>query len=44
MSPANAESFKMWAEDEKVCGPVDISTLVEWIQDDRVLPETFVQF
>jgi len=43
MSPATAESFRMWAEDEKVYGPVDIATLVQWIQDDRVLPETFVQ-
>src|SRR6266567_7998532 len=40
---SDAESFKMWAEDETVYGPVDISTLVQWIQDDRVLPETFVQ-
>jgi len=33
----------MWAENETVYGPVDISTLVQWIQDDRVFPETFVQ-
>jgi len=33
----------MWAEDESVYGPVDIGTLEEWIQDDRVFPETFVQ-
>ena len=40
---SDAESFKMWAEDETVYGPVDIATLVQWIQDDRVFPETFVQ-
>jgi len=34
-----AESFKMWAEDESMYGPVDIGTLEEWIQDDRVFPE-----
>ncbi len=33
----------MWAEDEKVYGPVAIAILVQWIQDDRVFPETFVQ-
>jgi hypothetical protein len=43
MSAASAESFKMWAEDEKVYGPVDIATLVQWIQDDRCFLETFVQ-
>jgi hypothetical protein len=43
MRDANAESFKMWSEDEHVYGPVDTATLIQWIQDDRVLPETFVQ-
>ena len=43
MSQSSAESFKMWAEDEKVYGPVDMATLVQWIQDDRVFLETFVQ-
>jgi hypothetical protein len=40
---ANAESFKLWAEDEKVYGPVDVATLLEWIQDERLFPGTFVQ-
>ena len=43
VSNANAESFKMWAEDEQVYGPVDTATLIEWIQNNRVFPETFVQ-
>lgn len=43
MSDTNAESFRMWADDENVYGPVDTATLVQWIQDDRVFPETFVQ-
>ena len=42
-SESFTESFKMWAEDEKVYGPVAIAILVQWIQDDRVFPETFVQ-
>jgi len=42
-SDPSTESFKMWAEDEKVYGPVDTATMVEWIQDERVFPQTFVQ-
>jgi hypothetical protein len=41
--PARADSFKLWAEDEKVYGPVDVNTLHQWIQDARLFPETFVQ-
>jgi signal-transduction protein with cAMP-binding, CBS, and nucleotidyltransferase domain len=33
----------MWAEDEQVYGPVDVNTLHQWIQDQRLFPETFVQ-
>lgn len=43
MNGTNAELFKMWAGDENVYGPVDTATLVQWIQDDRVFAETFVQ-
>src|SRR5262245_18577495 len=43
MSDAQAESFKMWTADAQVRGPVDTATLIQWIQDDRVLRETFVQ-
>lgn len=40
---ASADSFKMWAEDEKVYGPVGVETLFQWIQEKRLFPETFVQ-
>ena len=43
MSSVSAESFRMWGEDEKVYGPVDTATLVQWIEDDRLFPESFVQ-
>ena len=43
VSDAKAESYRMWAEDEQVYGPVDTATLLQWIQDNRVFPETFVQ-
>jgi CRP-like cAMP-binding protein len=39
--PANAE-FKIWAADDVVYGPVPVSTLVQWVQDERVLPNTWV--
>lgn len=44
MSLEKAASFKVWAEDNTVYGPVDLDTVVQWIQDERVFPETFVQF
>jgi len=40
-NPANAE-FKIWAADDVVYGPVPVSTLVQWVQDERVLPNTWV--
>ena len=43
MSLGSADSFKVWAEDDTAYGPVDAATLIRWIQDERVLPETFVQ-
>lgn len=43
MSTGNTESFKVWAEDNTAYGPVDVATLVKWIQDERVFPGTFVQ-
>jgi hypothetical protein len=43
MSLGNDDSFKVWADDDSAYGPVDAATLIQWIQDERVLPETFVQ-
>lgn len=43
MSTVNTESFKVWAENDAAYGPVDLATLIQWIQDERVLPATFVQ-
>jgi hypothetical protein len=40
---ASADSFKLWAEDEKVYGPVNADTLLQWFQDGRLVPETFLQ-
>jgi hypothetical protein len=35
-------SFKIWAVDDVVYGPVDLPTLAEWVRDERVLGETWV--
>jgi hypothetical protein len=43
MSQSSAETFRLWAEDNQIYGPVDTPTLIQWIQDERVFPETFVQ-
>lgn len=43
MSAASSESFKVWADDDQAYGPVDSATLISWIKDERVFPETFVQ-
>ena len=43
MNTGSADSFKVWAEDDTAYGPVDAAALIQWIQDGRVLPETFVQ-
>jgi len=39
---ATANEFFIWGIDHAVYGPVDLSTLVEWIKDGRVLAETWV--
>lgn len=43
ISNLNGRSYKVWAEDAAAYGPVDVATLAQWIQEDRVFPETFVQ-
>ena len=34
---AQEASFKIWAVDDVVYGPVDSATLTEWVRDERVL-------
>ncbi len=42
MSSAAEETFKVWAEDNMVYGPIDLPTLIRWVQENRVLAETWV--
>ena len=37
-----APAFKIWAVDDVVYGPVDLTTLVDWVGDERVLAGTWV--
>ncbi|MFO1487381.1 MAG: cyclic nucleotide-binding domain-containing protein [Verrucomicrobiota bacterium] len=39
--PANDRYF-IWGIDESAYGPVDHATLINWIKDERVLPDTWV--
>jgi hypothetical protein len=34
--------YKIWAVDGVVYGPVELPTLISWIKDERVLPETWI--
>jgi CRP-like cAMP-binding protein len=36
------DSYKVWAADNMIYGPIDFSTLTQWVQESRVLPETWV--
>ncbi len=35
-------AFKIWAVDDVVYGPVDLTTLVDWVGDERVVAGTWV--
>ena len=36
------ESYKVWAVDNMVYGPIELQTLIEWVQEGRVTPQTWV--
>lgn len=36
------DSFKVWATDNMIYGPIDFPTLVQWVEEGRVLPQTWV--
>lgn len=42
MSSAAQETFKVWAEDNIVYGPIALPILIRWVQENRVFPETWV--
>ena len=38
----NGSLYKIWGADQTVYGPVELPTLVEWIQDERVTADTWL--
>src|SRR5881296_1082041 len=38
----SVETYKVWAVDNMVYGPIELATLVDWVQQGRVLPDTWV--
>lgn len=41
-SEQTSNRYFIWGIDESSYGPVDLATLVNWIKDERVLPDTWV--
>jgi CRP-like cAMP-binding protein len=43
MAPDTSDPvFKVWSSDDLIYGPVDLATLVQWVQERRVLRDTWV--
>ena len=42
MNPSRGAGFKIIGADNVVYGPVELPTLVEWVKEERVTPETWV--
>ena len=38
----DAVGYKIWGADDVVYGPVELPTMVDWIQDERVTADTWV--
>ncbi len=41
-SQASMNDYFIWGIDDSHYGPVQLSTLIEWIKDERVLPDTWI--
>ena len=39
---ANTPGYMIWGVDNVVYGPVDLPTLIAWVKDERVTPNTWV--
>lgn len=38
----NANAYHIWGVDDSPYGPVELPVLIDWIRDERVVPETWV--
>ena len=41
-SQASTKDYIIWGIDNSTYGPVELSVLIEWIKDERVLPESWI--
>ena len=41
-SEPSQDHYRVWATDNLIYGPIDLGTLVQWVQENRVLPETWL--
>ena len=41
-SAAAANIYFVWGVDDAPYGPIELATLVDWIRDERVLPDTWI--
>lgn len=39
---ALSNTYKVWAADDLVYGPIELSTLIQWVQEKRVLTDTWL--
>jgi CRP-like cAMP-binding protein len=39
---ALSNTYKVWAADDLVYGPIELSTLIQWVQEKRVLADTWL--
>lgn len=42
MNTSGNPGFKVWAVDNMVYGPIDLPVLIQWVEEERVLRETWV--
>ncbi len=40
--PNHAHTYRVWGQDKSVHGPLDLSTLVEWVRQKRVSPNSWI--
>jgi hypothetical protein len=38
----DTNTYKVWATDNMMYGPIGLDTLIQWVQEGRVLPDTWV--
>ena len=42
MDASDKSGFKIWAVDNVVYGPVDLPTLIAWVEEERILRDTWI--